>query len=403
MDLKTTRLYYEDSYQIEFTARVVDRSPDGLTLYLDRTAFYPESGGQPCDRGWINDVPVVAVEEEGELVAHRLERPLSEDEVHCRVDWARRFDHMQQHSGQHLLSAVLLALYGVETVGFHVGSEVSTIDLRAQSLSPEQIVRAEEQANELVFRNLPVHVHWEEPGSSAGLRRPVERGGLLRVVTIEGIDRAACGGTHVRATGEIGPILIRKVDRAHGGVRLEFVCGKRALRRARADYEILAEVARRLSAPLQEVPRLVAEQAAALERAEKTRRKLALELADRQGRELYEACAPDESGIRYGIQRLPPGGISEEVRALAQSFVRQPGAVFLAACEQPPVLLLAASADSGWDAGALLKDIVTKEGGRGGGSARLAQGSLPDLEALERALGRLVERVPGLAWGLARR
>jgi alanyl-tRNA synthetase len=403
VDLKTARLYWEDSYLTEFEARVVDRDATGLRLYLDRTAFYPDSGGQPCDTGWINGVAVREVIEEGERIAHVLEAPVSGERVQGRVHWERRFDHMQQHSGQHLLSAVLLDLYGAPTVGFHLGAEVSTIDLGVASLGWEQVRRAEERANELVFRNLPIRVHWEDRAEGVELRRAVDREGPIRIVTIEGVDRAACGGTHVQATGEIGPILIRKLDRAHKGVRLEFVCGLRAVRRARSDFEALAAIARTLSTGLDRAAEQVAAQARALEESEKVRRKLALELAVRNGRELYEATAADADGVRCAVRRLERGKADEELRALAQGFTERPGAVFLAVFEDPCSLLLALSEDSPWDAGQIVKQALGAVGGRGGGSVRMAQGSVPDRAALERALAQLAAAIPPLARALGQR
>lgn len=397
MDLRTARLYWEDSYRTEFEARVLERDATGLRLYLDRTAFYPESGGQPCDTGWINDVAVREVVEEGERIAHVLEMPVTEERVRGRIRWERRFDHMQQHSGQHLLSAVVLDLFGAPTVGFHLGAEVSTIDLGVASLGREQIVRAEERANELVFRNLPIRARWEDAGEASELRRAVDRGGPIRIVTIEGVDRAACGGTHVRATGEIGPILIRKLDRAHKGVRLEFVCGLRAVRRARSDFEALTAIARTLSTGLDRAAEQAAAQARALEESEKTRRKLALELALRRGRELYEATPAGPDGTRCVIRRQASGKADEELRALAQGFTERAGAVFLAVFEDPPSLLLAVSESGGWDAGAAVREALGAVGGRGGGSARMAQGSAPDRQALQEAAARLARTIAPLA------
>jgi alanyl-tRNA synthetase len=397
VDLRTARLYWEDSYRTEFEARVLERDATGLRLYLDRTAFYPESGGQPCDTGWINDVAVREVVEEGERIAHVLEMPVTEERVRGRIRWERRFDHMQQHSGQHLLSAVVLDLFGAPTVGFHLGAEVSTIDLGVASLGREQIVRAEERANELVFRNLPIRARWEDAGEASELRRAVDRGGPIRIVTIEGVDRAACGGTHVRATGEIGPILIRKLDRAHKGVRLEFVCGLRAVRRARSDFEALTAIARTLSTGLDRAAEQAAAQARALEESEKTRRKLALELALRRGRELYEATPAGPDGTRCVIRRQASGKADEELRALAQGFTERAGAVFLAVFEDPPSLLLAVSESGGWDAGAAVREALGAVGGRGGGSARMAQGSAPDRQALQEAAARLARTIAPLA------
>ncbi len=384
--MTSERLYYADSYLTEFTARVLECHAEGRRLYLDRTAFYPASGGQPHDVGWIAGVPVVEVVEEEERIAHLTAEPVRDAEVACRIDWARRFDHMQQHSGQHVLSAVLVELFGIQTVGFHLGAEVSAIDLAAAALEPRQIAAAEDRANEIVFENRPVTITFEEASADLDLRKPSERQGRLRIVSVQGLDRSACGGTHVRATGEIGCVTIRRVDRAHGGVRLEFLCGRRALGRARADYELLSRVARELSAPLDEVPALVAARSQELEAAEKARRRLAAELAGFRGRELYAATAPDAGGVRRVLRRFPKGALDDELRATAQSFTAQSKAVFLAVIEDPPALLLAASKDAGLHAGEALKAALVRAGGRGGGSAVMAQGSAPSREALEQVV-----------------
>lgn len=385
--LSTERLYFTDPYLTEFTARVTGCSGD--SFYLDRTAFYPESGGQPHDLGTINGVPVVRIEEDDRGIAHILAEPVHSAEVRGIVDWARRFDHMQQHTGQHLLSAVLVDLYHAQTVGFHMSADYSTIDVSASALGSAQIAAAEERANALVFENRPVTVSFEEPSADLGLRKPSEREGVLRIITIEGYDRSACGGTHVRSTGEIGPILIRKVDRAHSATRIEFLCGGRAVRRARADFEALSRIARTLSAPLDETPALVAAQTEAFAAAEKNARKLAVELARMRGRDLYAAAAPDPAGLRRHELRIAKGALDDEVRALAQGFTANPKAVFVAVVEDPPAIMLAVSPDAGIHAGNVVKAAVTANGGRGGGSANAAQGSVPSREALAAVLAAL--------------
>ena len=384
----TERLYYTDSYLREFRARVTGRSADGRRIYLDRTAFYPASGGQPHDFGTIAGVALEDVIDEGERIAHVAAARVSGDEVECRIDWERRFDHMQQHSGQHLLSAVFIERLGFPTVSFHLGQESSTIDLETATLDGSQVVEAERRANEAVFENLPLAVTFENAAATRDLRKPSEREGTLRIVTIEGLDRSACGGTHVTRTGEIGPILLRKLEKIRNTVRVEFLCGSRAVRRARADFEALSRVSRLFSGALDEVPALVAAQMEAARVSDKLRRKLETELAGYQGRELYAATAPDNAGTRRALRRLPSGNL-EDLRTLAQSFTSQPKAVFAAASDNPPAVLLAASEDSGIDAGKLLKAALTAAGGRGGGNQRTAQGSLPSREALEHVLGAL--------------
>lgn len=378
----TERLYYTDSYLREFRARVLDRSGDGATLYLDRTAFYPTSGGQPNDIGSIDGTPVLDVVDEGERVAHRTVSPVDAAEVQCRIDWARRLDHMQQHSGQHLLSAVFIEQFGIETVSFHLGQEISTIDLEAPAVDTEKVTAAERRANEAVWENRPIVITYEDATAAGDLRKPSDRGGTLRIVSIQGLDRIACGGTHVRLTGEIGPILIRRLEKIRNNVRVEFLCGMRAVRRARADYTALSRIAQLFSTSVDETPQVAAAQLEAVRDADRLKRKLDAELARYQGRELYEATAPDATGIRRAVRRLPKGTL-DDVRALAQSFTAQPKAVFAGVIEQPPAVLLAASADSGLDAGKTLQPLLAQAGGRGGGNARMAQGSVPEREALE--------------------
>ncbi len=388
--MTTTRLYYQDSYLKDFTAHVVERSDGGRKLYLDRTAFYPTSGGQPHDTGQIGDATVLDVIDEDRRIAHLVSAPVEGVEVACRLDWARRFDHMQQHTGQHLLSAVLLEVYGFETVGFHLGSEASTIDLAVPALEPEQVVETETIVNQRIAENLPVSVSFEAPSEAVELRRAADREGMLRIVSIQGVDRTPCGGTHVRATGEIGLVLIRKLDKVRGATRMEFLCGGRAVRRARSDYEALLRIARLFSAPLDQAPSLVAAQRDAFEAAEKARRRLAGSLARYQGHELYQATAAGPDGVRRAAQRRAEGAIDEELRALAQGFCSQPKAVFVAATEDPPAVLLAVSGDAGIHAGEKLKAALGRFGGRGGGNAQVAQGSVPsrqDLAALLAELG----------------
>ena len=386
--MTTTRLYYQDAYLADFRAHVVERADDGRRVYLERTAFYPSSGGQPSDAGDIAGIPVVDVIDEDKRIAHITAGAIQGVEVDCRIDWTRRFDHMQQHTGQHVLSAVLVELYGVETVGFHLGAESSTIDLAAPALGTDQVLAVETRVNQRVAENLPVVIVFEEASEAKGLRRPSEREGELRIVSIEGLDRSPCGGTHVKATGEIGPILIRKLDKIRGNVRIEFLCGTRAVRRARADFDALSRIAKMLSAPLDDSPSLVAVLREAGEAAEKARQRLAAELARFRGREMYEAALTGPDGLRRGVHRQPSGSL-EEVRGLAQGFTAHPKAVFVGAVEDPPAVLLAVSADTGLNAGGLLKAALAKFGGRGGGSAVLAQGSVASPQALALLLKEL--------------
>jgi alanyl-tRNA synthetase len=295
---------------------------------------------------------------------------------------------MQQHTGQHLLSAVFEEGFGLHTVSFHLGAESSSIDLEGGPLEPGAVLDAERRANDIVFENRPVAVHFQQADEVQGLRKPTDREGTLRIVSVEGLDRSACGGTHVRATGEVGPILVRKLDRVRQTVRVEFLCGGRSVRRARADYEALSKTAQLFSSPLDEVPAMVAAQLETARATDKARRKLELDLAAYQGRELYLATAPGADGVRRVTRRVAKGSL-EELRAIAQNFTAQPKAVFIATLADPPSVLLAASADAGIDAGKALKAAIAEAGGRGGGSARIAQGSVAEAGMLDRVLEKL--------------
>jgi alanyl-tRNA synthetase len=374
------RLYYTDSYLREFSARIVAR--DGVRVYLDRTAFYPASGGQPFDTGFIGGAAVTEVIDEADQIAHVTAAPPADGDVRCTIDWPRRFDHMQQHSGQHLLSAVFAEMYGYQTVSVHLGRDSSTVDLDVPAIPPDRVAAAEQWANQTVFENRVITASIEE--NPADLRKASSREGLVRVVTIRDLDRSACGGTHVRATGEIGPVLIRRLEKIRNSLRVEFLCGMRAVRRAREDYDGLNRVAQIFSATLEDAPGLVASQREALEAAEKARRKLQEDVFRYRAKELYDATTPRAEGVRHTLQRA--GARMDDLRLLAQNFTAYSRAVFAGVVEEPPSVLLASSADSGVEAGKMLKEILAAAGGRGGGSSRLAQGSVPDRAALERAV-----------------
>jgi alanyl-tRNA synthetase len=378
----TERLYYKDSYLKRFDAKVVDASPDRTVVYLDRTAFYPSSGGQPFDLGLLGEVAITEIVDEDDRVAHKLSAPLAGDAVSGAIDWGRRFDHMQQHTGQHLLSAVFVELAHAATLSFHLGAESCTIDLGITSLDSAQVQAVEQRANEVVFEDRRVTVDFQHSSLATDLRKPSDREGELRIVSIDDLDRSACGGTHVRSTGEIGPILIRKLEKIRGNVRVEFLCGMRAVRRARADYEALAQIARLFSAPLDETPALVSGQLEKAQEAEKARRKLATELATARGRELYQSIEPGPGGLRKVVRKVD--AISDDLRAEAQSYAAGSNAALLILAENPPSVLVAASKDSAINAGQWLKTAVAGMGGRGGGSPAMAQGSVPSADLLQR-------------------
>ncbi len=377
------RIYYDDCYAREFRARVAANEDGGKRVYLDRTAFYPTSGGQPFDVGKLGGVAVTEVIDEDDRIAHVLASPLATapgEEVDAKIDWSRRWDHMQQHTGQHLLSAVLIELFKIPTLSFHMSADSSTIDIATPSLDAKQAERAEERCAEIIAEARPVSITYEDSSADLGLRKASARTGTLRIITIENLDKSACGGTHVRSTAELAPILIRKVDKMRGNARIEFVCGLRALRIARRDFLTLSELSKLASTPIEELAGVVGAQLERAKSFEKTAQRLAAELAKREGQELYASTQPDANGIRRVTQK---GAIDDAMRARAQAFVAGSKAVFLAISENPPSLLLAASADSGIHAGDRVKAAVTAAGGRGGGNQALAQGSVPAGTSIE--------------------
>src|SRR5215470_12489974 len=278
--MKTERLYYNDPYLLEFDAAILEaRSMTNRTgVVLDKTAFYPTSGGQPNDLGTINDAAVIdCIEDEDTgTVIHLVDRELVSGPAHCRIDAVRRADHMQQHSGQHVLSQAFVELFSWPTLSFHMGAVNCTIDLPAESISREQSERAEDLANRIVRENRNVAVRYisQENIADAGLRKPTERSGEIRVIDIDGYDRSACGGTHVRLTSEIGPILIIGFERAKKLTRVQFICGDRVLRYARAANRTLEAISQTISAPpldsASAVRALWDEQQAARKRIKKT-------------------------------------------------------------------------------------------------------------------------------------
>jgi alanyl-tRNA synthetase len=405
----TERLYYADCYLREFDARVTKAEPGsrGLRVYLDRTAFYPESGGQPSDRGTLAQVPLLDVVDEDDAVVHIVvgasgARPLGPGESHSEIaagttvrgviDWAQRFDHMQQHTGQHVLSAAFEHTGGYRTVSFHLGAVVSTVDLDSDRLGPRQIEAAEDLANQIVFQDREVRISFRpaEEANQMDLRKPTRREGEVRLIEIEDFDLSACGGTHVRRTGEIGLIAVRKVERqaqkgAGGQMRVEFVCGRRALLAARRDFQTLSEAGRLLSSSPDQVPALVAGQMDELRALTRARDRLMERVAEYRARELCQAGPPRDG---WTIVRCVFAAEEQvEAKRVAHAVASEPAAMALIGVKGDPTSLYFAQSPGGkLDMGALLKQSVAKFGGKGGGSHDFAQGGGVAEDRLEELL-----------------
>lgn len=394
--MDTVRLYYRDSYLKEFAARVLDVRPaQGHTeVILDRTAFHPEGGGQPSDLGLLGGLPVVGVVERGGEVIHRVQGPALDGEVAGQVDWERRFDFMQQHSGQHILSQAFERAIGVPTVSFHLGLDSSTIDLAVTSLVAEQVDAVEKLANGVVLENRPILVHLVEPSDLARfeLRKATERTEKIRVVEVAEFDAIPCGGTHCRSTGEVGLVKVVRWERRGGNARVEFLCGGRALRDYQEKNRAVVGLAAALSVKDREVPEAVERLRRELSESRCRGEQLRDRLLDYEAKDLLRrAIAVGKAAV---VSALLPGYGPEELKRLAARITSRPSRVaLLAAGSEKAHLVFARSEDLDVDAGLLLRQVCAPLAGRGGGRPNLAQGGIPESDragaALEAALREL--------------
>jgi alanyl-tRNA synthetase len=399
----TKRLYYDNSKIHEFDSVVEDVMPGSPeqprpAVVLRETAFYPTSGGQVHDTGWLTlegaerlRVTEVADAEDGRVL-HYLQAPAKLPAVGIRVggsiDPERRRDHMQQHSGQHVLSAAFIELYQIPTVSFHMAEDYCSIDLATPALSSEQIVGAEKRANQIVFENRPVRIRYvsRADAEKLGLRKlpPAERD-ELRLIDVEDFDLSACGGTHVSASGQIGSILLRKSEKVRQGIRVEFVCGDRAVRIARRDYGALSEAAALFSAKLWDVPdqiRKSAEESRLLRKQKEDALDQLVELmalaavrdqVETSGRKIIVKTFSDRDITFAKLFVQKATRVGKPVIALVASTLDSPGLVF----GQTPTPANSGGSGSTSDMGALLKQVLSSVGGRGGGSRDFAQGGIP--------------------------
>ena len=393
----TDRIYYTDPYIATFDATVVSSDPvDGRHhVVLDRTAFYPTSGGQPFDTGTLAGVAVVDVvdRDDGEVVHVTSASIAPGTVVQGEVDWSRRFDHMQQHTGQHVLSAAFDRLLTARTESFHLGAETATIDL-GREVSPQQIAGAEDEANRVVWDDRPVAIRFvsAEEAATLALRKEPARAGRLRLIDVENFDLSACGGTHVARTGAIGVIAISSWEKFRGGTRVEFLCGDRALRRFRSWRDALSATQRHLSVAPNEM-------AGAVERLQGDMKSLQRNMKGLQEKlAVHEAAALLTKGTLIGgrliVVEALDGWDAQAMKTMAvAAAAEQPSAaIALFTTSNPALAVIARGTAAHVDANAVLKALVAQFGGKGGGKADLAQGgglnaATPDLlEAVKHLL-----------------
>lgn len=374
----TERLYYTDAYCRKFSAEVTSSTQTGagFDVTLAATAFYPTSGGQPHDLGTLGGRRVLdVVDRDAAEVVHVLDGPLEAGtQVAGAIDWPRRFDHMQQHTGQHVLSAAFERCCGARTESFHLGTVSATIDLH-RPVTPGEIAAAEDEANRVVWEDRQVQVRFVSADDAAALplRKESGRTGVLRLIDVADFDLSACGGTHVAQTGGIGVIAVAGFERFKGGTRVEFVCGGRALGRFREFRDAFAAAGRVLSvAP--------AELAPAIERLQgenkslaKAARGLQQQLAGHLAAELFTAGTA--TGGRVVVAQALDGWDAAGLKSMAAAVAQNPGAavaVFSAA--SPALVVVARGREVMVDASAVLKALIERYGGKGGGKPDLAQG-----------------------------
>lgn len=417
----TERIYYDDPYLTDFVARVVERVQwsGQRAVVLDRTAFYPTGGGQPHDLGWLNGVPVVeVVEREADgavlhVLAHLSEMegdPLAvEVQIKGQIDWQRRFDLMQQHTGQHVLSAALLENLGASTVGFHLSDEYTTIDLNRAPLSDQELAAAEALANRIVFENRPVAARFvpddEIPGLA--LRKPLAHQGPVRVAEIPNFDCSACGGTHVRATGEIGLVKITHSERRGAETRVEFLCGQRALSDYGAKHGMVMQLAQEYTVSHRELADMVHRLDDELKETRRELRRIRDALLDAESSALWHQAQTLQQEDRGPAQsvRVVRGCFAErtpdDLKHLAQRLIAHPRTVALLGAGgnagDNGYLTFARSDDLDLHMGTLVRQACEVTGGRGGGRPNFAQGGGPQgdqvAQALELAFQTLVDLV----------
>jgi alanyl-tRNA synthetase len=373
----TERLYYTDSYLAEFDATVLRIEPhEGRpAAVLDRTAFYPTSGGQPFDTGRLGDATVLeVVDRDDHVILHVVDKPLDPGPVHGAIDWSRRFEHMQQHSGQHVLSAAFDRTAGARTDSFHLGSVSSTIDLD-RPVTPGDLERAEDEANRIVWEDHPVVIRFAsaEEALKLPLRKEPARTGELRLIEITGFDISACGGTHVARAGAIGIVAIASSERFRGGTRVEFLCGIRALRAYRALRDTTAASVRLISVLPADLP-------GGIERLQVESREVKRQVKDLQTRlAAFEGAALADRAEPHGSLRVVVGALEgwdqNGLKSIASAIAARPAHVAaLFSAPSPSAVVIARASDAPVDCSAVLKKLIERFGGKGGGRPELAQG-----------------------------
>jgi alanyl-tRNA synthetase len=382
----TKRLYLESPYKVEFEAQVLEKMTweQKPALILDQTCFYPESGGQPCDKGIINEVEVLKVLEDETRIIHLLAEDISSGKITGKIEWQTRFDHMQQHSGQHILSQSFHELLGAETLSFHLGEAISSVEMDLRKISEEEVENVERRANEIVFQDREIKCYFipEEKIESVPLRRPPKKKGLIRVVEVLDFDFSACGGTHVRRAGEIGLIKILKLERIRNNIRFEFICGQRTLEDYLWKNRILHELSTRFTVNEGEILNTVEKLSSDLKSQKRKGKKMQEKIAQYEAQEIIQ-----EAKGRI-IKEIFVDKTPEEARFLAINIIRKGDFIVLFGLkgEERGHLILACSENINIDMREIVPLVSPLIKGKGGGRPSLVEIAGEEIENLEQAL-----------------
>ena len=383
---RTKRLYFENPYQVEFEAKVIQRltHEENPAVILDKTCFYPESGGQPADKGTLDGVPVVHVLEKDEQIIHVLEKDVSSDTLRGEIDWNIRFDHMQQHAGQHILSQCFVRLFDAATRSFHLGEETSTLEVDMRKMTDEEADRVERCANDVVFQNREIKgcIYREEEMEGVQLRRSTKKTGDIRVVEVSDFDQTACGGTHPKSTGEIGTIKILRWDKIRDNVRLEFLCGNRALKDYARKHRDLKTLSNRLTVDDSEVVASFEKIQSDLKAQKRINRKMQEKIVQ------YEADDIVRKADGKIIKQVFSERSQDEIRLLALHIIRggELVALFGLKMDERVHVFLACAESLGLDMRELVPVVSPLIEGKGGGRPSLVEISGQKIQNLEQAL-----------------
>ncbi|WEG15355.1 DHHA1 domain-containing protein [Alkalihalophilus pseudofirmus] len=378
----TTKLYYESAYLTHFEASVIKKDTDeqGDYIVLNQTAFYPTGGGQSCDKGLLDDVNVNQVEEIEEEIRHYIENSVfkSGQKVHGQIDWNRRFDHMQQHAGQHILSAAFAELFGYQTVGFHLGSEEVTVDIEVSQLTTDEAEKAVHYANEMIQENRAIEARWvsEEEANRYPLRKELSVKGDIRLVIIPDFDYNGCGGTHPKQTLEVQGLSITGWEKQRNHIRVSFLCGNRVFRQFTEQNQILQKLSQTLNAPSIKLPEKATSLIVKQKELDKELEQLKGELFKYEAIELLDSCEVVSNQSRL-FKHFEDRSI-KELQQLAKDVVEEndQAVVFFVSetAEKTQLVMAVGKAVNSVQANMMMKKVLPYIDGRGGGNQHFAQG-----------------------------